>query len=87
MKIHESTLTRIFTEDIQGTRFLVDQFFEGYTLFHATGLWKGKPEQSLCIEIADADQTLILALVRVIKEKNRQESVLVQTLPIQAIFL
>ena len=87
---------RIYTENINRHRveFLVGSFFDGYTVFEGTGVWKGTGERSLVIEIlATNDMTpkesdhKVEKLAEQIKALNSQESVLVTSQPVDYVFV
>ncbi len=77
------TVYRIYTEDTNRTQLLilVSSNFEGFTLYNATGYWKGVPESSLVIEILGTQDLApkIKALAHNIRVLNKQECVLVTT--------
>jgi hypothetical protein len=60
---------------------LVDMGLD-YTMYYADGSWKGQPENSLMIELADASKELAEAVARLIKHTNFQQSVLLQEIPV-----
>ena len=79
---------RIYTEarDVENIKALVGVAFDGFTIFDATGVWKGQEEQSvvieiLCLESFDSLQESFRRRVRAtaksIKKVNQQEAVLV----------
>jgi len=53
-----------------------------YAMYYADGSWKGQPEDSLMIELADASEGAAEAVARLIKQTNFQQSVLLQKIPI-----
>lgn len=75
-------LYRICTEDKNRRQLtdLIDQHFDGYTLYTVEGRWKGKPEDALIVEIAGdlADRGPVHILAHEIKGLNEQESVLIE---------
>jgi len=81
-------LYRVITEDKDRTNIesWVGVFFEGFTIYPATGYWKGKRENSLVIEI-DAfpdDPQLVYRLAYALKYINHQEAVLVQAFEVHS---
>lgn len=74
-------MTRIYTEDKNrdGIIRVLDAHFEGYTVIPTLGRWKGVNENSLCIELLNADASRVLVAAHQIKALNAQESVLVTT--------
>lgn len=79
-------LYRLFTENknYDQIKKLVDVFFDGYTIIKAEGIWKGKSEHSLIIEIDNSlfnrkcDAERIDQLCYAIKKLNQQDKILVQ---------
>jgi len=76
-------LYRLITENKNsaGIVGIVSTYFDGFTVYPATGYYKGKAESALIIEIdtLDKDQKdRILDIVLKIKRTNIQECVLVQ---------
>ena len=59
---------------------LVSEYFDGFTVFNTTGVWKGVQEKSVCIEVATSDVAVehkLNQISRAICGLNRQEAVLV----------
>jgi hypothetical protein len=80
------TLHRIYTEDKNraGIYAVLDSWFQGYTVSEATGAWKRIQEKSLVIELVDSDDTLrpmVDAVSDAIKAANKQESILIVSIP------
>ena len=79
---------RIYTEDLKSDLVagIVSQYFDGFTMYHAQGYWKGTFEGSLVIEIitdnqtstAEGSATTIGYICKQIKRLNKQSSILVQ---------
>ena len=75
-------LHRIYTEDIAAVRHYVQGHFESCTIISATGVWKGKAEHSIIIEVLSQDNFTyedterIIAACKVIKTLGKQEAVL-----------
>ncbi len=83
-KTEQAVLYKIFTEDNDTYPELMElvlKYFSGFTTNHGVGLWSGRREGSLTIEIvADyTDKAKVLRLAGDIKNLARQESVLVFT--------
>lgn len=55
-----------------------------YTMYYADGSWKGQPEDSLMIELADASEDVAEAVARLIKHANFQQAVLLQEIPVMS---
>ncbi len=80
----QAVVYRIYTED---SNFrpeivkLISDEFDGFTLLSGVGYWRGRPEQSLVIEIIAeySDKSKVLRLAADIKLVSKQESVLVFT--------
>ena len=88
--VTDMKLYRLFTQNVnkQWICELVSQYFNGFTVFEATGYWKGCQEQSLCIEIMTDSYDIsapskINALSQAICLGNEQESVLIQELDVK----
>jgi hypothetical protein len=78
-------LTRILCENHSKLPDIVSRYFDGFTIIHALGFWKGKPESAAVIEIdmTNVDYNIparINSVVSDIKYECKQESVLVQTI-------
>ncbi len=77
-------LARIFTEDMKLDEMqkIVSRYFDGFTMIPTFGVWKGKRENTICIEIAceGKDQSKVEAICREIDLLNRQECCMVQYL-------
>jgi len=83
-------LYRIFTEDKnkEQTEKLVTKYYPGFTIIKAQGFWRLQPENSLIIEIVSEDQRdKVEKLCRDIKEANQQESVLLQVVQNEQVFI
>ena len=73
---------KLYTEDKNRDKIIeiVSNYFDGFTVYPATGLYKGQKEASLVIEIAvkaaayDAEQS-VWFIIKKIKQANNQESV------------
>ena len=80
------TLHRIYTEDKNREQIyaILDSVCEGYTVLAGTGAWKGQREASLCIELVDSDDTfgpIAELIAERIKAANKQESILIVSIP------
>jgi len=86
--MEKKTLYRICTEDVnpEDTRRLIEKRFDGYTLLHGEGCWKGGEERALVIEIVTNNYRKnaenITALCRDLKDANNQNAVLVECVEI-----
>jgi hypothetical protein len=81
---------RIYTEDKNRDKVIeiISNTFEGFNVSTGTGIWKGKIENSLIIEIIDTwDREIIDENVefvsKKIKELNQQETVLITKTELQ----
>jgi hypothetical protein len=75
-------LCRIQTEDINRDSIIaiVAQNFESFTIIPAIGYYRGKPENSIIIEIEDSGQNaykMVLNTADNIRKQNKQECVLI----------
>lgn len=73
---------RIFTQNVhkrQMQKILLREFPKGFTMFEATGCWKGGTEKALCVEISGKCLARrVWRVAKLIKATNHQEKVLVQ---------
>lgn len=71
---------RIMTEDTnrRGIQQILSQHFTAFTVFPALGCWKGKQERSLVIELSGVKRRDVIRAAQEIKERNKQDAVLVQ---------
>lgn len=85
-------LYRILTENknYDETVRLVAEHFDGFTVIHADGFWKGQAEHSLVIEIlppvrmGDGEaRTQVEKLAYAIKKQNDQQEVMIQRISAQ----
>ena len=75
-------LYRIMTEDINRDSIIaiVAELFESFTIIPAIGFYRGKPENSIIIEIEDCGSNanrMVLNISDHIRRRNKQHSVLV----------
>lgn len=93
----KSLLYRIFTEnvDIDRIETIAKVSFDGYSIYETRGYWMGDSENSVCVEVLYANPTFqeknraqqqVETFIRVIKDLNRQKSVLYQKLWVTAQF-
>ncbi len=71
---------RIYTEDLKRQEVLaiITKYYQGFTIFEATGFWKLKEEKTIVIEIISKDSAInIKQICEELKTLNEQESVLV----------
>ena len=83
-------LYRIFTENKnhKALEKLVGEYFDGFTLIKSQGFWRLQKENSLIIEVITEDtQSKLEMLCRDIKLLNRQESVILQKIQNEMIFI
>lgn len=79
-------IIRICTENLNigKVRDLTSVYFDAYTLLQGHGVWKGKEEHSLTIDIAanDGDEGQAVRFARELAEKikdlNKQEAILLE---------
>jgi hypothetical protein len=72
---HMNCRHREFRENIVK---IVSRYFDGFTIINCQGFWKGKPEDSVIIEIIGNDEIeKIKAIADEIRPVNRRECVLV----------
>lgn len=80
---------QIYTErkNEQGIRTILNQYFPGYTILEALGMWKGVSEASMVIIIVTEEPQLVQAAAEDIKRMNEQESVLIVSTPATVTFI
>jgi hypothetical protein len=80
---------RILTEDVNrdGIFALLDSRFDGYTVTPSLGVWKGKHEASLAIDLVNVERIDVYNAAEAIKELNSQDAVLVVEFTAQSIFI
>jgi len=76
---------RIFTEDIMRdtVESIMVEFFDGFTIYNATGYWQGAKENSIIIEIVGEQEieNIVQEAGSRIKHALRQEAVLITAIP------
>ena len=79
MKVQMKNVYRIYTEDKNRRKILatVGKIFDNFTLQPTAGYYKGRPEKSIVIEVADVSKTKIKLIAGKLLEVNRQASVLI----------
>jgi hypothetical protein len=77
---------RILTENknVRELKILLVNMNLDYTMYYADGSWKGRPEDSLIIELGDASEDVAEAVAKLIKHANFQQAVLLQEIPIMS---
>ena len=70
---------RILTEDVDRDAIfaILDSRLDGYTVTPCYGIWKGKHECSLAIDITGVIQDTVTEIAEAIRDENKQECVLV----------
>lgn len=70
---------KIYTERLNEEKIkeLLSISFDGFTIIHTKGFWKGASEDSVIVEIITKNATLVKAIAEQIKKFNKQEAVLV----------
>jgi hypothetical protein len=76
----------LHTENLPNVPEIVSRHFPGFTLTRAEGYWRGISESSAIIEITTTDVAAITALAADLRSTNRQESVLIESLPTRESF-
>lgn len=81
---NETTVYRLYTEDIPGTLDIVARYFGAYTAYIAVGSYEGIAETARIIEVIGtrADLQTIVHLAGDIRERNKQSSVLITWHPV-----
>ena len=77
-----NTVYRIYTEDLNRSKIMrmASKTFDSFTLQPTTGYYRGKPEESIVLEIVEAQQSEVTALANAIRRLNGQKSVLIMGL-------
>lgn len=79
---HKSFTHRLYTEGYPNVRELVSRYFDAATLSHGIGIWQGKTEDSMIVEVIAPQHDLVETdlrmrkLARDIMTENRQAAVL-----------
>lgn len=60
---------------------IVGANFPGYTAINARGMWQGKSERSLILEIETDRNTVISGLITLLKNELKQDAIGYQVLP------
>lgn len=70
---------KIYTERMNEEKIneLLSISFDGFTVIHTQGNWKGIKENSIIVEIITKNVTLVKAIAKAIKKFNKQDKVLV----------
>jgi hypothetical protein len=81
-------LYRICTEqkNVKQVEAIVNNHFQGFSIYFGRGYWQGTREDSMTIEIvgSEMDYLRVREIATAIKTFNGQEAVLVQTLDIES---
>lgn len=86
-------LFRIFTENVNkdGIADITSKQFDGFTMLEGVGYWKGERENSLVVEIVAPDtrdsHERVNTIAREIKQANKQQAVLLQTIANDSYFI
>jgi hypothetical protein len=83
---------RIYTEDLnrQGIVDITGSVFDGFTLLPGVGVWQGKTENCLIVEIVDTEhvgQEVVNKLAACIADLNKQECCLVTVQNVETEFI
>lgn len=83
MPTMESMMFRILTErkNVDEVKAALGDLGFNYTVFDAQGSWNGQIENSMAIELDGVSWEVAANVARLIKSMNKQEAVLVQTIP------
>jgi hypothetical protein len=71
---------RILTERRSNLSRILDEYFDGYTMYDARGRWQRKNEASAVIEVERTSIAKVRRAAMAIKKANRQQAVLIQRL-------
>ena len=73
---------RIYTEDVdrQAVIPVTSEAFENFTLHETIGYYRGEREDSIVLEIVDAEETDVQSLAEKIRKLTGQKSVLIMCL-------
>lgn len=80
---------RIVTENknLFGIKQTLRRWGCDYTMYEATGSWKGEEESSLVIEIVGVSRWIVESVARDILVDNQQQSVLLQDFSVNSEFI
>ncbi len=72
-------MTRLYTEDVNrdGIMAILDSRVDGYTIIPTLGIWQGKRESSLIIELFNVHSKDARAIAEAIRVLNAQDAVAV----------
>ena len=73
------TITRLHTEEKENLAELAGKYFEGVTLYRATGFWQGVKEKATIIEVIGNGHTWesMILLAKEINKANDQQACLI----------
>jgi hypothetical protein len=80
---------KIYTErkDERYIQRLLSVAFDGFTVIHTKGVWKGQSEDSIIIEILTNNKELVRAIASKIKAHNQQDAVLISESKVDAVLI
>ncbi len=92
MKTEKQYRYRIYTEDKNPATVqqIVAEYFDGFTVFFGAGIWKGKSENNLTIEIICCEpigDVTIPTICKRINQLNSQDCCLVTVEPIETVYI
>lgn len=73
----------IHTEWKRNLGKVASRYFPGFTLSKGAGYWQGQREASATIEVLTDKPSKVNALARAIKLVNKQQAVLVESMPVR----
>jgi len=75
----QKAVYRIYTENknIKRIKYILNTRFDSYTIYNAVGIWKGKDEKTLVIEIIGSDMLEVYSVAESVRKINKQDAVLV----------
>ena len=62
-------------------REITSKAFKGFTMIDAAGIWQGKAEASIILQIETLDRDQVLRLAQVLKSELHQDAIGIQETP------
>jgi len=67
--------------EVQKIKEITGLVFDGFTLYEATGYWRGSEERTAIVEIETQEEEKLNSLIKTLKKELKQETVAVEILP------
>jgi len=74
--------------EVEKIEDIIGKYFDGFTVFEVVGYWKGNKERTLKVEvITEEGATVITRIAKELKKELDQESILVEILKSNCLFI